>query len=274
MAANQNDDGSVPLPSTAGLALNIANLNIYRENMFLDDPEDSYINTVASDTLYTSAITFEELNLCPEAHNGTGKTTCFGLEMLGRVDPNLRAPQALCQRVGLAGIKMECDVPSIKDKTSSCAVPIHSRAPVSAQIVIGTPGTIKKLMSDKKLGVTCVKVLVFDEADQMLAVEGFKDDSLRTMMEIGKFSSHCQVLLFSATFNETITKFISRVVKDSNILFVQKEELSLEVVKHYKVYGPDELTKIHVNLVVYYDLPIKHEPSHGKWGLPEPDYEL
>ncbi|KAM1748382.1 hypothetical protein ACFX12_009383 [Malus domestica] len=131
MAANQNDDRSVPPPSTAGLVLNIADLNINRENMFLDDPDDLYINAVADNTLYASTITFEELNLLPEvirglyreigfkrpskiqaitlpmisspsykdliaqAHNGTGKTTCFGLEMLGRVDPNLRAPQAL-----------------------------------------------------------------------------------------------------------------------------------------------------------------------------------
>lgn len=46
--------------------------------------------------------------------------------------------------------------------------------------------------------------------------------------------------------NETVTKFISRVVKDSNKLLVQKEELSLEAVKQYKVYCPDELTKIDV----------------------------
>ena len=61
--------------------------------------------------------------------------------------------------------------------TSECAVPMDStnyisiskRAPISAQIVIGTPGTIKKWMSAKKLAVNNVKILVFDEADHMLA---------------------------------------------------------------------------------------------------------
>ena len=38
-----------------------------------------------------------------------------------------------------------------------------------AQVVIGTPGTIKNLITYKKLGVTKLKILVFDEADQMLA---------------------------------------------------------------------------------------------------------
>lgn len=37
---------------------------------------------------------------CPicgtQAHNGSGKTTCFVLGMLSRVDPRLKTPQALC----------------------------------------------------------------------------------------------------------------------------------------------------------------------------------
>lgn len=86
----------------------------------------------SGDTPYTSASTFEDLNLSPEllkglyvemkfqkpskiqaislpmiltppyknliaqAHNGSGKTTCFVLGMLSRIDPTVRAPQALC----------------------------------------------------------------------------------------------------------------------------------------------------------------------------------
>lgn len=52
------------------------------------------------------------------------------------------------------------------------------------------------------------------------------------------------MLLFSATFNDTVKDFVSRVVKDANHLFVKKEELSLDSVKQFKVYCPDELAKI------------------------------
>ena len=56
-----------------------------------------------------------------------------------------------------------------------------------------------------------------------------------------------KVLLFSATFNETVKDFVSRTVKGAyNQLFVKKEELSLESVKQYKVNVPDELSKIMV----------------------------
>ena len=63
------------------------------------------------------------------------------------------------------GITSECAVPM--DSTNY--ISINKRPPVSAQIVIGTPGTIKKWMSAKKLGTSNVKILVFDEADHMLA---------------------------------------------------------------------------------------------------------
>lgn len=35
-------------------------------------------------------------DLVAQAHNGSGKTTCFVLGMLSRVDPNRKIPQAIC----------------------------------------------------------------------------------------------------------------------------------------------------------------------------------
>ncbi|MCH97795.1 DEAD-box ATP-dependent RNA helicase 38-like, partial [Trifolium medium] len=56
------------------------------------------------------------------------------------------------------------------------------------------------------------------------------------------------VLLFSATFNDIVKNFVTRIVekKEHNKLFVKKEELSLDAVKQYKVRVPDELEKIEV----------------------------
>lgn len=174
------------------------------------------VQVTSGETPYTSAAKFEDLNLSPEllkglyvemkfqkpskiqaislpmilspphrdliaqAHNGSGKTTCFVLGMLSRVDPKVQAPQALCvcptrelanqntevlRKMGkYTGIASECAVP-----TDSNALSIAKRAPIMAQVVIGTPGTIKKWMSFKKLGAARLKILVFDEADQMLA---------------------------------------------------------------------------------------------------------
>ncbi|KAL7170314.1 hypothetical protein ACSBR2_035228 [Camellia fascicularis] len=212
---------------------------------FLDDPQDSNIKAVtAGDTLYISAKTFEELNLSADllkglyvemkferpskiqtislpmiltppykhliaqAHNGSGKTTCFVLGMLSRVDPKLTAPQALCicptrelaiqnmevlKKMGnYTGITSECAIPM----DSSNYVPISKRAPVTAQVVIGTPGTINKWVTAKKLSTNYLKILVFDEADHMLAESGFKDDSVRIMKAIVRCNPDCQCFYF------------------------------------------------------------------------------
>ncbi|WOG96466.1 hypothetical protein DCAR_0415801 [Daucus carota subsp. sativus] len=266
-------------------------------NEFLEDPEPSNIQAVTSgDTPYTSAKRFEDLNLSPEllqglyvemkferpskiqaitlpmiltppykhliaqAHNGSGKTTCFVLGMLSRVDPKLAAPQALCicptrelamqnqevlERMGkYTGISSTLAIP-MED------MPIGKIPPVTKQVVIGTPGTINKWFTAKKLGMGAMTILVFDEADHMLAEGGFKQDSERIMKGIVKISPKCQVLLFSATFNDAVKDFATRIVtqisvNEYNQLFVKKEELSLDSLKQYKVYCPDERSKIMV----------------------------
>lgn len=55
-----------------------------------------------------------------------------------------------------------------------------------------------------------------------------------------------QVLLFSATFNETVKDFVARTVKDPNQLFVKREDLALDSVKQFKVICPKEQNKIEV----------------------------
>lgn len=63
------------------------------------------------------------------------------------------------------GITSECAIPM--DSTNY--IPVSQRAPISAQVVIGTPGTINKWVTAKKLSMSYLKILVFDEADHMLA---------------------------------------------------------------------------------------------------------
>eukprot|EP00951_Prasinocladus_malaysianus_P043877 scaffold555422_cov41-Prasinocladus_malaysianus.AAC.1 len=58
-----------------------------------------------------------------------------------------------------------------------------------------------------------MKIMVFDEADEMLKADGFADDSIRMIRDIKKASPDCQV-------------------------FVPKEDLSLDVIKQYRVVRP------------------------------------
>lgn len=70
------------------------------------------------------------------------------------------------ERMGkFTGITSELAIPT----DSANYIPIQKRAPVNKQVVIGTPGTINKWITARKLGMSSMKVLVFDEADHMLA---------------------------------------------------------------------------------------------------------
>ncbi|GAB2277922.1 DEAD-box ATP-dependent RNA helicase 38 [Dionaea muscipula] len=290
------EDSTASSTDDVAAKLNLEDLSV-RDPKLLDELESTKIEAVTSgDTPYTSAKRFEDLslpdellkglylsmkfqspsriqaitlpmilsppykNLIAQAPNGSGKTTCFVLGMLSRVDPNVQAPQALCicptrelviqnlevlNKMGkYSGITAERALPESPDNLAY--TPITKRPPITTQIIIGTPGTIKKWISYKKLSMVYMKILVFDEADHMLAEDGFKDDSVRIMTEVKRCGANCQVLLFSATFNDEVKKFVTRIIQDYNQLFVKKEELSLETVKQFKVNCPDELAKVGV----------------------------
>lgn len=192
-------------------------------------------------------------NLIAQAHNGSGKTTCFVLGMLSRVDANLHVPQAVCvcptrelvlQNVSV--LERMAKFTNIKvTHTAGGRSEVSRGETIQDQVVIGTPGTLRKWMSQwKVLPTKAIRILVFDEADQMLAQEGFGSDSTVIIRDIRKTSPHVQVLFFSATFNEKVKKFAHKQVPNANNVFIKKEELSLDRIKQYKVHCPDRDTKL------------------------------
>ncbi|CAI9097883.1 OLC1v1034400C2 [Oldenlandia corymbosa var. corymbosa] len=299
--ADAEEENKSPAEATTSEEVALDSLTIEETrkiNKEVSDPDDISIEAVTSgDAIYESAKKFEDLNLSPEllkglyvemkfekpskiqaislpmiltppfknlvaqAHNGSGKTTCFVLGMLSRIDTKLTAPQALCicptRELAIQNMEVLLKMGKFTGITSELAIPaetanyipMNKRAPITAQVVIGTPGTISKLITAKKLSLSFLKILVFDEADHMLAESGFRDDSRKIMKFIVRSSPDCQVLLFSATFSDAVRVFVDQTIKeifnrDYNQMFVKKEELSLASVKQYKVNCPDELAKV------------------------------
>jgi ATP-dependent RNA helicase DDX19/DBP5 len=261
-----------------------------RAERLIDDGPGEIKTVVADSTMYTSAKTFEELGLSQEllqglytemkferpsriqaqtlpmiltapyrsliaqAHNGSGKTTCFTLGMLGRVDTQLQAPQALCvcptrelvvqnqmvlERMGkFTGIT--CTSTAAADYAMSRRTRIHD------QVIIGTHGKLRDWMQKRVLDVRSIRILVFDEADEMLKQDAFADDTVRMIKQLRAANPQIQILLFSATFNERVKRFAQKIVPDANQVFIPKEELSLDVIKQYRVYCPRGADKVKV----------------------------
>ena len=155
-----------------------------------------------------------------QARTGTGKTLAFGISLLQRIlvptDPGYPAmpfpgaPQALvmCPTRELAlQVARDLDVASSVRKARILTV--YGGVGYETQletlsdgvdVVVGTPGRLLDLANRRSLDLSKVKVLVLDEADEMLDL-GFLPDVERL---ISKTPKSRQTLLFSATMPAAI----------------------------------------------------------------------
>lgn len=128
-------------------------------------------------------------NMIGQSQSGTGKTAAFVLNILSRLDlsPQMElAPQALVlapsrelarQIVGVIQV-MGSYVDKLKVAT---AVPMESNRnqKVEAPVVVGTPGTVMDLIRKRLFNPQHLKVIVLDEADNMLDQQGLGDQCIR-----------------------------------------------------------------------------------------------
>jgi len=154
-------------------------------------------------------------DLIGQARTGTGKTLAFAIPVLQRVvaphDPDYEElaapgrPQALvvCPTRELA-LQVADDVVVAGAKRGARSITVYGGVGYDEQIdalkagvdvVVGTPGRLIDLSNRGVLDLSHVKVLVLDEADEMLDL-GFLPDVERL---IRKTSELRQTMLFSAT---------------------------------------------------------------------------
>ena len=148
-----------------------------------------------------------------QARTGTGKTLAFGVSLLHRIEcdgEHGTAPQALVvaptrelalqvsKDLNLAGSKLKARVLTVYGGVGYDAQ-LDALAS-GVDVVVGTPGRLLDLMDRRALDLRHIRVLVLDEADEMLDL-GFLPDVERLL---AKTPSSRQTLLFSATMQSAI----------------------------------------------------------------------
>ncbi|KAJ1072680.1 hypothetical protein K5549_011906, partial [Capra hircus] len=180
-------------------------------------------------------------NLIAQSQSGTGKTAAFVLAMLSQVEPANRHPQCLCLsptyelalQTGKVIEQMGKFYPELKLAYAVRGNKLERGQKISEHIVIGTPGTVLDWCSKLKfIDPKKIKVFVLDEADVMIATQGHQDQSIRIQRMLPR---NCQMLLFSATFEDSVWKFAQKVVPDPNIIKLKREEETLDTIKQYYV---------------------------------------
>jgi superfamily II DNA/RNA helicase len=168
----------------------------------------------------TLPIALKGEDLIGQARTGTGKTLGFGVPMLERVDSDAEGADGLPQALVIVPTRELCVqvTGDLRDagKTRNIRVlavyggrayePQVEALRKGVDIVVGTPGRLIDLANQGLLKLGSVKVLVLDEADEMLDL-GFLPDVERIVSNV---PAQRQTMLFSATMPGPIVTLARR----------------------------------------------------------------
>ena len=160
-------------------------------------------------------------DLIGQAQTGTGKTAAFALPILEKIDPKARETQALVLTpTRELAMQVAEAVHTYSQKLGHVSVlPVYGGAPIVPQlkrlergavIVVGTPGRIIDHLDRGSLDLSKLRVLVLDEADEMLKM-GFIDDVERIL---SASAPERQTALFSATMPEEVMRIARKHLRN------------------------------------------------------------
>lgn len=173
------------------------------------------------------------------AQTGTGKTAAFGLPIIHKINIKNKNTQSLilCPTRELC-LQITKDLKSFSKYVKGLQVTsIYGGADIrkqirelklGSQIVVGTPGRVLDLLNKKKLELKDIKILVLDEADEMLNM-GFKED-IDLILE--DTSESKQILLFSATMPKEVLKISKNYMKNPKKIEVDSKNEGAKDIEH------------------------------------------
>ena len=179
------------------------------------------------------------VDVIARSQTGTGKTAAFAIPAIEAIQTTEGKPtvqvlivcptRELAQQGAEEIRKLARFVPGIHP------VEIYGGAPIDRQcirlrranIVIGTPGRIMDHMRRKTLKLNHLKMIVLDEADEMLNM-GFKEDIETILQDIPE---NRQTILFSATMPRAILKLTRQFQKDPRLIEINPDQMTIEDIK-------------------------------------------
>ena len=182
----------------------------------------------------------ESKDLIALAHTGSGKTLAFGIGVIEKIDPEDSKVQALIlcptRELVMQTSHVLADLLKYHEKIKVLSIfggQQIARQIVSLkkrpQIIIGTPGRVIDHLKRRTLRLNCLKILVLDEADEMLDM-GFRKD-LDHILSLA--TTDRQTLLFSATMSKDIENIAEKYQKDALLLKIGEEDLIPKIKQSY-----------------------------------------
>jgi translation initiation factor 4A len=189
-------------------------------------------------------------DIVAQAQSGTGKTGCFVVSALQIIDETLKKTQAiilaptheLAHQIvevvrGLGHyMKIQTQLLIGGRSVDQDKKELDANIP---QIIVGTPGRMHDILRRKWIKTKDVKLLVMDEADEMLS-SGF----LEQMYKIFQYMpEEIQIGLFSATMPDELQKLNDDLLRNPTKILVKADELTLQGISQYYISLDDDLHK-------------------------------
>lgn len=177
---------------------------------------------------------FEGKDIIGQSQTGTGKTAAFGLPCIDMIDVNNKKLQAVILSPTRELAIQICEEfrKFLKYKEDIKVLPVYGGQPIErqigalkkgVQIVVGTPGRVMDHMNRRTLKMETVKMVILDEADEMLDM-GFRED-IETILD--KIPEDRQTVLFSATMAPEIMELTDKYLVRPEVIKVARKELTV-----------------------------------------------
>lgn len=177
------------------------------------------------------------------ARTGSGKTAAFGLPLLHRVREGGAAQALVLAPTRELAIQVSDALESYGAGLGLRQVCIYGGSPYPPQlkalrqgatVIVGTPGRLLDHMERGSLDLSDVKVVVLDEADEMLRM-GFIEDVEKILAAAGPDK---QVALFSATMPGPIKRVAKKHLVDPVEVQVEQEALTVDHIEQRWILVP------------------------------------
>ncbi|BDZ29942.1 DEAD/DEAH box helicase [Lactiplantibacillus sp. WILCCON 0030] len=176
-----------------------------------------------------------------QAQTGTGKTAAFALPILQRLDFDNHHIQALViSPTRELAIQTQEEIFRLgKDERAKVQV-VYGGSDIrrqirnlkqNPQVIVGTPGRLLDHIRRGTVKLDHVKMLVLDEADEMLDM-GFLDDIESIIKQV---PSERQTMLFSATMPPEIKRIGVQFMHEPHHVKIKAKELTADTVDQYYV---------------------------------------
>jgi translation initiation factor 4A len=180
-------------------------------------------------------------DIIAQAQSGTGKTGAFTIGALSVIDSTLNETQALflapthelanqsmmvCSAIG-AHLPNFCAKTFIGGTSvMDDRVSIETKVP---QAVVGCPGRIFDLIRRRILNVSKLRIIVIDEADEMLS-KGFQEQ-IQNIFKM--LPNEVQVAIFSATLTQEVLDLTPKFMRDPVRIVLEADKLTLAGIRQY-----------------------------------------